>query len=126
ARGEPLFGRGALDLRTWPADAPVCSCTGVTCGSLRSAHERGSVSVEELTRQTGAGSVCGSCKPLLAALCSESVEALPHQASPTLVVSASLAFVLAAFALLGPAIPYPTTVQAAVAWDELWRQSLIK
>lgn len=127
ARGEPLFDRAAVDLRTWPADAPVCACTGVTCGALRAAHGRGAASVEELTRRTGAGGVCGSCKPLLAALCEETATVLDAQPPPTLTLAAAaVALVLSAAALLGPAIPYPTSVQVLVPWDELWRSSLVK
>ncbi len=128
ARGESLFSHATVDLKRWPAEAPVCACTGVTCGSLRTAHERGACSVEELSRQTGAGSVCGSCRPLLASLVSEqsAISALPGQASTTLVVSATLALVIGTVALLGPAIPYQSSVQSSLEWDVLWRQSTVK
>ncbi len=125
-RGESLFGRASVDLRSWPADAPVCSCTGVTCGSLRGAHARGAVTPEALTEATGAGSVCGSCKPLLASLCSDQVATLPVEVSKPLVISAGIALVVGLFASFGPPLPYADTVQVSLAWDEMWRQSAIK
>ncbi|MDI3287760.1 FAD-dependent oxidoreductase [Polyangium sp. 15x6] len=52
----------------WPAEAIVCGCVRVTRGALALAIEGGCASVEALGTKTGAGTLCGSCKPLLAEL----------------------------------------------------------
>ncbi|MDI1448731.1 FAD-dependent oxidoreductase [Polyangium sp. 6x1] len=52
----------------WPAEAVVCGCVRVTRGALALAIEGGCASVEALGTKTGAGTLCGSCKPLLAEL----------------------------------------------------------
>ncbi|MDC3983213.1 FAD-dependent oxidoreductase [Polyangium jinanense] len=52
----------------WPAEAIVCGCVRVTRGALALAIEGGCQSVEALGTKTGAGTLCGSCKPLLAEL----------------------------------------------------------
>jgi nitrite reductase (NADH) large subunit len=52
----------------WPAEALVCSCMRVDRGTLTQALVDGCTSVEQLSARTGAGSMCGSCKPLLAEL----------------------------------------------------------
>ena len=51
----------------WPAEALVCGCLGVRRGTL---DEVASVcaSVDELSAATGAGTMCGSCRPLLTEL----------------------------------------------------------
>lgn len=52
----------------WPSEAIVCGCVRVTRGALALAIEGGCQSVEALGTKTGAGTLCGSCKPLLAEL----------------------------------------------------------
>ncbi|HVK69418.1 MAG TPA: FAD-dependent oxidoreductase, partial [Polyangium sp.] len=52
----------------WPAEAIVCGCVRVTRGALALAIEGGCPSVEALGTKTGAGTLCGSCKPLLSEL----------------------------------------------------------
>jgi NADPH-dependent 2,4-dienoyl-CoA reductase/sulfur reductase-like enzyme/bacterioferritin-associated ferredoxin len=51
----------------WPAEALVCGCLGVRRGAL-DAVDAGCASVEALSAATGAGTMCGSCRPLLAEL----------------------------------------------------------
>lgn len=55
----------------WPATAIICQCTGVTRGQLAQVitSSPGPVGVSTLTACTGAGGVCGSCRPLLGELC---------------------------------------------------------
>ena len=55
-------------VQDWPTSAVVCNCTGVTRGQLTAAIGQGNISVEKLMNCTGASSVCGSCRPLLAEL----------------------------------------------------------
>ncbi|MDI1478379.1 FAD-dependent oxidoreductase [Polyangium sp. y55x31] len=52
----------------WPNEAIVCGCVRVTRGALALAIEGGCQTVEALGTKTGAGTLCGSCKPLLAEL----------------------------------------------------------
>lgn len=52
----------------WAPDALVCGCMQVTRGTLSLAIAEGCSSASELSRKTGAGSMCGSCQPLLADL----------------------------------------------------------
>jgi nitric-oxide synthase len=63
---------GSLRLEASPsfgADADaVCNCTGVTLGELRQAIARGTTHVDRLGELTGAGAVCGGCRPRLAEL----------------------------------------------------------
>ncbi|APR78435.1 Nitrite reductase [NAD(P)H] large subunit protein [Minicystis rosea] len=50
----------------WPAEALVCGCLGVRRGALSDAEIKGCSTVEAMSAHTGAGTMCGSCKPLLA------------------------------------------------------------
>lgn len=64
---------GSLFLRSesppvhlWPADALVCGCLGVRRGSITEAELAGCATVDAISARTGAGSMCGSCRPLIA------------------------------------------------------------
>ena len=52
----------------WAPESLVCGCLSVSRGTLSEAQAKGCSTVSDLSRTTGAGSVCGSCKPLLADL----------------------------------------------------------
>jgi NADPH-dependent 2,4-dienoyl-CoA reductase/sulfur reductase-like enzyme/bacterioferritin-associated ferredoxin len=52
-------------VHAWPADALVCGCLGVRRGALAEAEAEGCSTAGELSSRTGAGTMCGSCRPLL-------------------------------------------------------------
>lgn len=62
-----------------PDSATLCNCTGVTFGQVRRALQSGSDTVEQTGQKTGAGTVCGTCRPLTAELIDAGTEpqALP-------------------------------------------------
>lgn len=115
-----------IDVSTWPASATVCNCTGVTRGRLSSVVNSGCEDVACLTRMTRAGSVCGSCKPLLAEMLGESADIEPVRSWRGLLALSALTVVITVmFALFWP-IPFADSVQYEIRWDELWRDSLFK
>jgi NADPH-dependent 2,4-dienoyl-CoA reductase/sulfur reductase-like enzyme/bacterioferritin-associated ferredoxin len=61
----------------WPEDALVCGCLRVNRGTLSQAQLDGCFTVEELCSRTGAGTMCGSCKPLIAELLGGSRDSVP-------------------------------------------------
>ncbi|WP_237055303.1 nitrate reductase [Microbulbifer sediminum] len=66
---RPLPEKPAQLLRNAaPATSIVCSCMQVSRSQIQQAIDAGAASVEELGRQLGCGTNCGSCKPELAAL----------------------------------------------------------
>lgn len=108
------------DVRYWPAAATVCNCTGVTRGQLSDAVLRGCASVEALSAETSAGTVCGSCRPHLQVLTGGTplAEALEHW-RPIAGISA-LAALVAAIAFFGPAWPYSVSAADRLRLDLLW------
>ena len=97
----------------------------MTRGTLSQAVQAGHCSVEDLCAQTGASSVCGSCRPLLAELVGSDAVA-PEPGNRTLLWSGGLTLLAALVLLLAPAIPFADTVQVALQWDLLWRDGLLK
>ena len=116
-------GENVID---WPAAATVCNCTGVTRGQLDDAMKRGATTVVQLANATGASTVCGSCKNLLADYAGGRASPEPVRAFKPVLLASMLAFVLALFALFLPSLDYATSVQSKWNMDPLWRDGLIK
>ncbi|MCK6546192.1 FAD-dependent oxidoreductase [Myxococcota bacterium] len=55
----------------WPAEAIVCGCMQVTKGALCQVISDGHATLDAVCAKTRAGSMCGSCKPLVAELLGE-------------------------------------------------------
>ena len=109
----------------WPEKAIVCSCLGVTRGTLSEAQQNGCCTVAALSEATGASTVCGSCKPLLADLVDAPAEPAARPGVGLIVVSAIAIATLLAW-LAGP-LPYADTV--VEMWhkvDVIWRDSFWK
>lgn len=105
----------------WPDGAIVCTCTGVTCGTLRTAWSAGCHSSLALTESTSAGSVCGNCRPLLAELAGEVTSARRQGAGARLGVMGALALGLVALTIILEPIPMSTSVVEGNSIDFLWR-----
>ncbi len=109
----------------WPESAIVCSCLRISRGTLTSAQQAGCCTVAALAESTGASTVCGSCKPLLADLVDEPTEPAARPSKGLLVVS-FIAIILLTAWLIGP-LPYAQTVLEL--WhriDFIWRDSFWK
>lgn len=113
------------NVQAWPAAATVCNCTGVTCGTLRTAVAEGCATVETLAARTGASTVCGSCRPLLAELVGAPAANTPARGWTVLLGSSAIA-VAAALLMAALVMPYVPSVQVTWQWDVLWRESLWK
>ena len=124
AEGSPWGDENQGDVATWPADAVVCNCVGVTRGQLSAACSGGACSVAQLSAATGASSVCGSCQPLLQELCG-AAERAPIKSRKPLLIGSTLAALLALLVTLLPGNTWNSSVQS-FQWDALWRDNLFK
>lgn len=113
-------------IAAWPASAVVCQCTGVTRGRISEAISLGACCSEDVTRATGASSVCGSCKPLVEDLLGSNKAREPVPLFRTLLSLTLVALVATLITLAMPAIPYATSVQSTWQPDPLWRDGFIK
>lgn len=123
--GSPWPEREMGSVLAWPEAAAVCNCTGVTRGQLGQALAAGCASAEALAAATGASTVCGACRPLLAELAGGSERAAPARGAKVLLAAGGAALGAALAAALF-AVPYPSTVQMPWMWDVLWRESVWK
>ncbi len=119
--------QGQPEVSAWPAGAVVCNCTGVTRGRLSQAVGAGCASVAALGAQTGAGTVCGSCQPLLAGLVGgPALSPQPAGGHRQLAGLAGLTLAAVLAVLLLPAIPYASSFPLAWHPEVLWRDGLLK
>lgn len=109
-----------------PDAATVCNCTGVNCGQLRSAMARGAASQEALSTETGAGTVCGTCKPLLDEMLDAGAPPKPVAFSRPLLMISAIAALLALVPVLLGYVPMPTRFDAESLRLWLWRDNIVK
>lgn len=111
-----------LPVNEWPDHGTVCSCLGITCGQLRSACTHPNMSAEQYSEATGAGTVCGSCRPLIREFAGEKSVAEKSFAG-RLLLAASV--ITAVGILIGLGVgrwQYAETISDSSFWIEtLWR-----
>lgn len=118
----------ATNVARWSAQTTVCNCTGVRRGQLGEAIAAGCVTLEALSAQTRAGSVCGTCRPLLAQLLGEQSLSLQPDAARSLRWGAVMAALACALFVALPPLPSAASVQdvwyqVGTAWrDGFWKQ----
>ena len=98
------------NVRGWPEETIVCHCRQVDRGTLSQAQQQPvCVTIEDLSNITGAGKVCGSCKPLLANLMDAPVENVVVKGAKILLGVSVLAAILSIFYFFFPPIESPVT-----------------
>jgi len=112
--------RTSAPVGLWPAAATVCNCTGVTRGQLGEAIRLGAGTIEALMQETSASTVCGTCRPLLHDLLGAKPVHEPMFGARTILAMSLLASLAALAAVLLPAWPFSSSVQARFALDQFW------
>lgn len=124
------FRRGGSPVRRapvaeWPAAALVCACRSVSRGAIGHAILAGAADPQALGRSTGAGTVCGGCRPLLAELCGLDPRLVVTTRFPRLLTAAGV------LALATVALALTWSVPRATSWGDLggierwWRDPLL-
>lgn len=109
-----------------PDSATICNCTGVSCGQIRAAISNGAGSEDEIGVQTGAGTVCGTCRPVLAELIDAGVPPKPVSFSKPLIAISAVAVLMALIPILIGAVPLPASYDADSLRTWLWRDNIVK
>ena len=113
----------AVDL---PDSSTICNCTGVNCGQIRAAISAGAKDEEAIGAKTGAGTVCGTCKPILAELVDAGAPPKPVSFSKPLLAMSGIAVFLALIPILIGAVPLPESYDAESLRTWLWRDNIVK
>lgn len=111
----------------WPGAATVCNCTGVTRGRIGEVISLGCRSYADVKRETGASTVCGSCRPLIEQLLSGGpVKHEPVGRFRPILALSLLTIIAALITLFVPVWPYSDSVQTGSGLDVLWRDGFWK
>jgi len=113
-----------LPVGLWPETATVCNCMRISRGALTACMREGCTTVEALASKTGASTMCGSCKPLLAQLVG--APAPVERGRKRLLVASIAALAFAGLIAALPAIPNADSIQLGWTIDRLWRDEFLK
>ncbi len=114
------------DVSTWSDSTVVCQCNYVTKGTLCSAIDSGCQCACDVSKATGAGTVCGTCKPLLQQLVDSKVGASSvNKPEKEWAWAPSLAFSMLAISIVVsilsiPGIAVGESVNAPAPFQFLW------
>ncbi len=124
--GSLWFSEEKQSVKSWPETAMICQCNQITRGALSEAMSAGCQTVSDLSRETGAGTVCGSCQPLLNNLVGSKEKAMPVIGGAALAIFSVLAAVVALVLVFVPGIEPVDSVQKEsleFLWtDGFWKQ----
>jgi len=123
-KGQLWWNDEANNVASWSSNTLVCQCNAISQGACMQAIAAGCTTVESLSQNTTAGTVCGSCKPLLEQL----VESSTGQAKawlPALVMSALALLVISLITML-PALSVSDTVQQPSLLESWWNDKYWK
>lgn len=124
-----LFGKLYRDQETninlWPKTAVICQCNNIRLGQCSEAIDAGNDTLEKLQRYTSAGTVCGSCKPLLGELLGFSEIEKEKAWLPSLAFSVFAVFIALAIAFI-PGIEVADSVQTTPLFEKLWNDKFWK
>lgn len=122
-----IFTKGTNDdIRTWPKNSVICQCNNITQGELADAILQGRNTLEKLQHSTGAGTVCGSCKPLLAHLLGN--DSPPEKEKTTAIVLpiSLLAIAIAILFMTVPGAQVSDSVQNVSLFEKIWNDKFWK
>ena len=123
-RDDPL----STSVTQWPNNQLVCNCSKVTKGEILDSAQACSRNPDKVCQQTGAGTICGSCRPMVDSLCGHTTTAsTPLTQSKPLFGLSVVALTITSIAILAPSPPMASSVESL--WhkvDQLWRDPVIK
>ena len=122
-----LFGNLAqAHVTRWAPSTVVCQCQNINQGQLMAAAKTNGCTLATLQQRTGAGTVCGSCKPLLAEIVGDQE---PRQAEKSAWGVLALCLLAAAIVLwntLTPGFNVVDSVQQQPVFETIWNDKFWK
>jgi nitrite reductase (NADH) large subunit len=126
ASGRLWLTKEDANVAQWPENTLVCQCNGISRGQLSQAMTQGCATVTNLQQTTKAGTVCGSCKPLLEQLCDQGGERQKEIAWLPVMMLSLLALALTALLVLIPELKVADSVQTRDWFEAIWNDKFFK
>jgi len=124
--GKLWIKEGDKNIAAWPETAIICQCNQISRGEISVAIQSKCQSVAAIGDKTGAGTVCGSCQPLLQNLLGQKEEAVSVKGGIPILVSSLLAIFASILLFAMPGIASVDSVQIpSYEWlwtDGYWKQ----
>jgi nitrite reductase (NADH) large subunit len=117
--GRLWFGDTDKQVASWPESAVICQCNQITRGTISEAVENGCNTIDAIGKQTAAGTVCGSCQPLLQNLTGADSKPLAIAGAIPILLLSIFAAIIAALFVLIPGVEPVDSVQTP-SWEFLW------
>ncbi len=124
--GRLWLTSGASSVATWPDSAVICQCNNIKLKTLKDALLNGADTSVQLSANTSAGTVCGSCQPLLMNLCGQKEKALKDKLWLPMLVVSVLALIVVGIVASFPPIPVSETVQQPSFLENYWNDKFWK
>ncbi len=124
--GRLWLSGNTADIKQWPATTLVCQCNSINIGQLKQAIEQGCKQLPQLQEATGAGTVCGSCKPLLSELIGSGEPKTKETAWPVLVTTSLMALAICTLIALWPESQVAQSVQQQGLFEKIWNDKFWK
>ena len=121
-----LFADEDNSVKSWPASTIVCQCNNISQGELIDFIGQGHATVAKLQKISNAGTVCGSCKPLLQNLVGEKASLDKDKHSISLSIAAILAIAFVAIFATTPALTVSDSVIDAPWFESIWNDKFYK
>ncbi|MGD9785628.1 MAG: FAD-dependent oxidoreductase [Hyphomicrobiaceae bacterium] len=118
--GRVWPARAPTSVRDWPRMATVCNCTGVTRGQIGDAIALGAGTLDDVKRDTGASTVCGSCRVNIEQLLGAPAKREPVPKRGLLLALSGIAALLATIVLLLPRFPLAGSIADVGLPERLW------
>lgn len=125
-RGNVISINNSFQQQSLLSDTVVCKCMGVNRRTLDQAKENGCITLDMLCQKTGAGTICGSCKPEIAKIMRMDPvkNSSPQNKKLTLLACATLLIV--ALHLVMTPVPFIKTADIDWRYDTLWSDPILK
>lgn len=122
-----LWGEGDMEqVRSWPASTIICQCNSITQDTLVKACEKGANTLESLCRTTGAGTVCGSCRPLLQNILGNDSILEKIKGSAALSLFGGIALIAPLILAFTPALEVGSSVLQSAPLQHIWNDKFWK
>jgi len=121
--GKLWFGKADTQVANWPETAMVCQCNQISRGRVTTAIDEGYQSIEAIGKITSAGTVCGSCQPLLQNLLGSEAKPAQLTGAITILLLSIFAAVASVIFVLFPGIEPVESVQTPTLeflWTDGW------
>lgn len=125
-QGELWWNKANNDVNLWPKAAVVCQCNNITQGELVTAIDGGCASFKQLSTQCNAGTVCGSCKPLVQQLLGYKGPADKEKGWPLILIASLAALLISALIYFIPGFTIPDSVQESAPLQDYWNDKFWK